>query len=153
MISTEQQSSLELACQRDAIPGKEMGEIKLVCSGAGAAALACLNMLKTLGVKQEDMVCDQHGVLRKGVKNRWISTNAIRQRNGSEDTQRSAGWSGCVPIVRTWGHRPGRYQEYGGSAVIFALANPTPEIMLEVKKKCVQTRLLRPDGRLPEPSQ
>ena len=44
-----------------------MGEIKLVCSGAGAAALACLNMLKTLGVKQENIiVCDQHGVLRVG---------------------------------------------------------------------------------------
>lgn len=45
--------------------GKDMGEIKLVCSGAGAAALACLNMLKTLGVKDENIiVCDQHGVLR-----------------------------------------------------------------------------------------
>ena len=47
--------------------GKDMGEIKLVCSGAGAAALACLNMLKTLGVKQKNItVCDQHGVLRVG---------------------------------------------------------------------------------------
>ena len=45
--------------------GKDMSEIKLVCSGAGAAALACLNMLKTLGVKDENIiVCDQHGVLR-----------------------------------------------------------------------------------------
>ena len=60
--------------------GKEMGEIKLVCSGAGAAALACLNMLKP-GVKQEKItVCDQHGVLRTGVKNRWISTKRTARK-------------------------------------------------------------------------
>jgi len=49
------------------LAGKSLGEIKLVCSGAGAAALACLNLLCFMGLKRENVtVCDVHGVVFTG---------------------------------------------------------------------------------------
>ena len=44
--------------------GKDIGEVKLVCSGAGAAAIACLNMVVGLGVRRENVwVTDSKGVI------------------------------------------------------------------------------------------
>ena len=49
------------------VVGKAIGEVKLVCSGAGAAALACLDLLVALGVKRENVwVSDIKGVVYKG---------------------------------------------------------------------------------------
>src|SRR5690554_1196359 len=49
------------------IVGKNIADIRLVCSGAGAAAIACLDLLQHLGVRQSNMyVVDSRGVIRKG---------------------------------------------------------------------------------------
>ena len=51
------------------IVGKDIGKVKLVCSGAGAAALACLNLLVSLGLDRENIfVTDSKGVVYKGRK-------------------------------------------------------------------------------------
>lgn len=49
------------------LSGKRLDEVRLVCSGAGAAALACLNLLCFMGLKRENVtVCDIHGVVHTG---------------------------------------------------------------------------------------
>ena len=54
------------------IVGKRIEEVRLVCSGAGAAALSCLELLISLGMKRQNMlVCDSKGVVRVGTA-RWV---------------------------------------------------------------------------------
>jgi len=49
------------------LSGKQLEDVKLVCSGAGAAALSCLNLLVFMGLKRENVtVCDVHGVVYTG---------------------------------------------------------------------------------------
>ena len=135
--------------------GKEMGEIKLVCSGAGAAALACLNMLKTLGVKQENItVCDQHGVLRIGREKpmdkyktqyaRETDLKTLKEALVGADAFLGLSVPGVIDQddIKNMADRP----------VIFALANPTPEIMPEVVKE-VRPDALIATGRSDYPNQ
>ena len=135
--------------------GKDMGEIKLVCSGAGAAALACLNMLKTLGVKDENIiVCDQHGVLRHD-REAPMDQYKVRYARETDLTTLKEALVGAdaflglsVPgvinqdDVKNMADRP----------VIFALANPTPEIMPELVKE-VRPDALIATGRSDYPNQ
>ncbi len=135
--------------------GKDMGEIKLVCSGAGAAALACLNMLKTLGVKDENIiVCDQHGVLRhdreapmdqyKARYARETDLTTLKEALIGADAFLGLSVPGVIDQddVKNMADRP----------VIFALANPTPEIMPELVKE-VRPDALIATGRSDYPNQ
>ncbi|MFZ8870106.1 MAG: NADP-dependent malic enzyme [Litorivicinaceae bacterium] len=135
--------------------GKDMGEIKLVCSGAGAAALACLNMLKTLGVKDENIiVCDQHGVLRhdreapmdqyKARYARETDLTTLKEALVGADAFLGLSVPGVIDQddVKNMADRP----------VIFALANPTPEIMPELVKE-VRPDALIATGRSDYPNQ
>ncbi len=73
IVSAAIVNALELA-------GKRIGEVKIVCSGAGAAALASLNLLVSLGAKRENIVvCDIEGVVYKGrekLMDRWKAVYA-----------------------------------------------------------------------------
>ena len=135
--------------------GKDMGEIRLVCSGAGAAALACLNMLKTLGVKDENIiVCDQHGVLRhdreapmdqyKARYARETDLTTLKEALVGADAFLGLSVPGVIDQddVKNMADRP----------VIFALANPTPEIMPELVKE-VRPDALIATGRSDYPNQ
>ena len=135
--------------------GKDMGEIRLVCSGAGAAALACLNMLKTLGVKDENIVvCDQHGVLRhdreapmdqyKACYARETDLTTLKEALVGADAFLGLSVPGVIDQddVKNMADRP----------VIFALANPTPEIMPELVKE-VRPDALIATGRSDYPNQ
>jgi len=135
--------------------GKDMGEIRLVCSGAGAAALACLNMLKTLGVKDENIiVCDQHGVLRhdreapmdqyKARYARETDLTTVKEALVGADAFLGLSVPGVIDQddVKNMADRP----------VIFALANPTPEIMPELVKE-VRPDALIATGRSDYPNQ
>ena len=135
--------------------GKPMDQVKLVCSGAGAAAMACLNMLKTLGVKAENIiVCDQHGVLRPDREKPMDQYKAQYARDTHLETLAEAlvGADAFLGLsvpgvitqdeVKTMADRP----------VIFALANPTPEIMPELVKE-VRPDALIATGRSDYPNQ
>jgi malate dehydrogenase (oxaloacetate-decarboxylating)(NADP+) len=61
--------------------GKKVDEVKLVTSGAGAAALACLDLLVMLGVKVENIwVTDIHGVVYEGRPRRWTRSRRATPR-------------------------------------------------------------------------
>lgn len=116
------------------LTGKKIEKVKIVTSGAGAAALACLNLLVTLGVKRENIfVSDLEGVVYKGrekLMDRWKDVYAqdtkartLSDIIGDADVFLgvSAGGVLTADMVKRMAKRP----------LIMALANPNPEIMPE----------------------
>ncbi|HVQ03328.1 MAG TPA: malic enzyme-like NAD(P)-binding protein, partial [Burkholderiaceae bacterium] len=116
------------------VVGKPIGEVKLVASGAGAAALACLTLLMKLGLRRENIwVTDLAGVVWKGrtelmdpdkqefAQDTKLRTLAEVIANADVFLGLSAGGVLKPAMVSSMAARP----------LIFALANPTPEIMPE----------------------
>lgn len=110
---------------------KKISQAKVVCSGAGAAALACLTLLEGLGLKRENItVCDQEGVIFKGRTTRMDPFKESFAKDTKERTLMdaiqgadiflglSAGNVLSAEMVSKMAHKP----------LILALANPTPEI-------------------------
>ncbi len=112
------------------VAGKDFGEIKVVSTGGGAAGIACLNMLLKLGVKRENVwLCDIDGLVYKGreaspQKAAFAQETDLRTLSdviGGADL--FLGLSG--PGVLT----PEMVAQMADTPIVFALANPTPEIM------------------------
>ncbi len=111
---------------------KNFEDIKIVSTGGGAAGIACLNMLLKLGVKRENVwLCDIHGLVYEG---REVDMNPIKTEYAQKSDLRNLedvidgadlflGLSG--PGVLT----PEMVQKMTPRPIVFALANPTPEIM------------------------
>ena len=114
------------------VVGKNISEVKLVCSGAGAAAIACLDLLVALGMQRQNItVCDSKGVIYQGRDERMDES---KQRYAQADSGQRVladavsgkdiflGLSGpnvlSVDMLNTMAKDP----------IILALANPTPEI-------------------------
>jgi malate dehydrogenase (oxaloacetate-decarboxylating)(NADP+) len=116
--------------------GKDIAKAKLVCSGAGAAAIACLDLLVSLGVRRENiLVADSKGVVytgRSGLdesKARYArETKARTLADAMPGADIFLGLSGpgalTAEMVKGMGTQP----------IILAMANPTPEIMPEIAK-------------------
>lgn len=119
------------------VVGKKIDQVKLVCSGAGAAAIACLDILVSLGLKIGNMyVVDSRGVIYKG---RDENMEPNKARYAQETSARTLAdvcvdadiFLGCsapgvltADMMKTMGPKP----------LILALANPEPEIRPEVAK-------------------
>lgn len=122
---------------------KDMADIKLVSTGGGAASLACLDLLVTMGLKPENItLCDIDGVIYEG---RTSSMNVYKARYARDTNLRTLdeaidgadvflGLS--APRVLT----PEMVKKMGDRPVIMALANPEPEIMPDL------ARQVRPDA-------
>ncbi|MCK3658474.1 malic enzyme [Pasteurellaceae bacterium Pebbles2] len=114
------------------IVGKDIGNVKLVASGAGAASIACLNLLVSLGMKRENItVCDSKGVIYKGRDEKMDATKQLYaiDDNGSrtlEDAIPNAdiflGCSAAGALTQEM------VKTMAASPLILALANPNPEI-------------------------
>jgi malate dehydrogenase (oxaloacetate-decarboxylating)(NADP+) len=113
---------------------KKIGDVKIVCSGAGAAALACLNQLVALGARRENIfVSDLEGVVHKGrnqLMDRWKEvyaqeTSARTLGDIIEGADVFLGLSAAGVL------KPEMVKRMGSRPLILALANPTPEIMPE----------------------
>jgi len=125
------------------VVGKEIGKIKLVVSGAGAAALACLDMLVSLGVRMENIVVtDIKGVVYKG---RTEEMDDNKARYAVETTARTlgdviAGADVFLGLSAGGVLKPAMVRLMADTPLIFALANPTPEILPE------EAQAVRPDA-------
>ncbi|MBI3503361.1 MAG: NADP-dependent malic enzyme [Proteobacteria bacterium] len=137
------------------VVGKPIDKVKLVTSGAGAAALACLDLLVDLGVKQENIwVTDIAGVVYKGRveqmdprKARYArDTNARTLDDVIGDADVFLGLS--APRVL----KPAMVAKMGKAPLILALANPTPEILPE-EVKAVRPDAIVATGRSDYPNQ
>ena len=137
------------------VAGKDIGRIKLVSTGAGAAGIACLDMLVSLGVKPENIwVADRLSVVYKG---RVEDMDANKARYARDTKARTLGEiiegadvflglsaAGVLKaeMVARMAERP----------IILALANPTPEILPE-EAKAVRPDCIIATGRSDYPNQ
>ena len=137
------------------VVGKDPKEIKLVTSGAGAAALACLGLLVKLGIPRENIfVTDLAGVVYEGRVELMDEDKAFFAQKTDCRTLRemivgadvflglSAGGVLKADMVKTMAANP----------IIFALANPTPEILPE-EVKAVRDDAIMATGRTDYPNQ
>ena len=127
------------------LAGKNIGDAKIVASGAGAAALACLGLLVSLGAKRENIwVTDLAGVVWKGrnelmdpLKETFAQDTAARtlaEVIGDADVFLGLSAGGVL--------KPDMVKEMGPTPLILALANPDPEILPE------EALAVRPDAVL-----
>ena len=115
------------------VVGKDASDVRLVCSGAGAAAMACLDLLTALGIPHDNIaVCDRKGVLRNArddlneQKQRYaLDTDARTLDEVIEGADLFLGLSGPGTLSRAM------VETMAPKPIILALANPTPEIMPE----------------------
>ena len=117
-----------------ALSGKRIADVKIVTSGAGAAALACLNLLVVLGARRENIwVVDVEGVVYKGrraLMDRWkdIYAQETQHRRLADVIAGADVFLGLsAPGVLT----PDMARQMAARPLIMALANPVPEIMPE----------------------
>jgi len=137
------------------VAGKKFEDIKIVSTGGGAAGIACLNMLLKLGVKRENVwLCDIHGLVYEG---REIDMNPIKSEYAQKSDLRDLadvihdadlflGLSG--PGVLS----PEMVQKMAPQPIIFALANPTPEIMPDLARAVAPDAIIA-TGRSDFPNQ
>ncbi len=137
------------------VVGKRIDAVKLVCSGAGAAAIACLDLMVRLGLARENiLVADSKGVIWKG---REPDMEPNKARYAQDTHMRTLGeiiagadvFLGCSTagvlkpeMVKTMAERP----------IILALANPVPEIMPELARQA-QPDCVIATGRSDYPNQ
>ena len=125
------------------LTGRDIRDIKVVSNGAGAASIACVELIKAMGVKHENvLMCDRSGVVYQGRENgmnQWKSAHAVKTdaRNLADALKGadvflglSAAKAMSTDMLKSMADRP----------IVFAMANPEPEIMPDVAKKA------RPDA-------
>ena len=121
-------NALELA-------GKKIEDVKIVSSGAGAAALACLNLLVSLGARRENIwVTDIEGVVYEGrpvLMDRWKAIYA--QRTEARTLEDVIGEADIFLGLSAGGIlKPHMLEKMAPRPLVLALANPYPEIMPEM---------------------
>ena len=137
------------------VAGKNFEDIKIVSTGGGAAGIACLNMLLKLGVKRENVwLCDLHGLVHEGrevdmnpTKAAYAQASDLRTLDDViEGADLFLGLSG--PEVLKSEH----VARMAGRPIIFALANPTPEIMPDLVRSVAPDAIIA-TGRSDFPNQ
>jgi malate dehydrogenase (oxaloacetate-decarboxylating)(NADP+) len=137
------------------VVGKDIGSVKLVASGAGAAALACLGLLLKLGVKRENIwVTDLAGVVWQGRTELMDADKAQFAQPTSLRTLAEVMPGADVFLGLSAGGvlKPDMVAAMALRPVIFALANPTPEILPD-QVRAVRADAIIATGRSDYPNQ
>ena len=137
------------------VVNKKIGDVRVVCSGAGAAALACLNLLVSMGLDpQKVLVVDRAGVIYEGrtkdldeYKARWVRKTEARDLG-----EAMVGADIFLGLSAANVVKPEMVKSMAEGPIIMALANPDPEIRPELAREA------RPDciiatGRSDYPNQ
>ncbi len=137
------------------VAGKSFEDIKIVSTGGGAAGIACLSMLVKLGVKRENIwLCDIHGLVYEGReedmnphKDQFAQKTELRTLDDVIDgADLFLGLSG--PNVL----KPEMVSRMAKQPIIFALANPTPEILPQAAREVAPDAIIA-TGRSDFPNQ
>jgi len=118
--------------------GKDISKVKIVTSGAGAAAIACMNMLVAVGARQENIwIADSKGLVTKARHNtvdRWRGAFA-QETDKTELSEVMAGADIYVGLSKAGALKPEMMKDMAERPLILALSNPIPEIMPELAKE------------------
>ena len=134
---------------------KRFEDIKVVSAGGGAAGIACLNMLLKLGVKRENVwLCDIHGLVHEG---REVDMNPEKAAFAQASDKRSLGEviAGADLFLGLSGPNvltPEMVRAMAARPIVFALANPDPEIMPDKARAAVPDAIIA-TGRSDFPNQ
>ncbi|AMO37355.1 MULTISPECIES: NADP-dependent malic enzyme [Thauera] len=137
------------------VVGKDIDKVRLVCSGAGAAAIACLDLMVSVGMKRENItVCDSKGVIYEG---REANMEPTKARYAQKTAARTLGevieGADVFLGLSTAGVlKPEMVAKMADKPLIFALANPNPEI-LPADAKAVRPDCVIATGRSDFPNQ
>ncbi len=128
------------ACE---LTGRSLKDVKVVCNGAGAAAIACTELIKAMGVAHDNVImCDRSGVIYQGRQegmDQWKSAHAAKTttRNLAEAI---VGADVFLGLSAANALSPDMVKTMADQPIIFAMANPDPEISPPV------ARAARPDA-------
>ncbi|MBP6406003.1 MAG: NADP-dependent malic enzyme [Ramlibacter sp.] len=137
------------------VVGKDISQVKLVTSGAGAAALACLNLLLKVGLKRENVfVTDLAGVVYEGRTELMDEDKILYAQKTSDRTLAEVIKGADVFLGLSAGGvlKPAMVASMAPRPVIFALANPNPEISPE-DAHAVRPDVVMATGRTDYPNQ
>ena len=137
------------------VVGKDIGKVKLVVSGAGAAALACLDMLVALGMKMENIwVTDIKGVVYSGRKEEMDDNKAryARKTDARKLAEVIEGADVFLGLSAGGVLKKEMVAKMAAKPLILALANPNPEILPE-DVKSVRDDAVMATGRSDYPNQ
>ncbi len=137
------------------ITKRDIKRFKLVCNGAGAAAIACIELIKSMGVPPQNVIlADSKGVVYKGRSegmNQWKSAHAVETKartlaEAMEGADVFFGLSAAGALT------PQMVKSMAPNPIIFAMANPDPEIAPEEVAK-VRSDAIMATGRSDYPNQ
>jgi malate dehydrogenase (oxaloacetate-decarboxylating)(NADP+) len=137
------------------LTGRKLEDIKVVTNGAGAAGIACIELLKSMGVKSENVIlCDTKGVVYRGRTegmNQWKSAHAVETKARSL----AEAMEGCdvfLGLSAKGALTPEMLRSMAANPIVFAMANPDPEILPE-DAKAVRGDVIIATGRSDYPNQ
>ena len=137
------------------LTGKRLEDCKIVLNGAGAAGIACIELLKSMGAKHQNCVaCDTKGVIWQGRTegmNQWKSAHAIKTNLRTlEEAMRGA--DVFIGVSAKGSVTSAMLASMADDPVIFAMANPDPEITPE-EARAVRADAIVATGRSDYPNQ
>ncbi|HEX7693815.1 MAG TPA: NADP-dependent malic enzyme [Sphingomonas sp.] len=124
------------------LTGRHLSDVKVAVNGAGAAAIACTELIKAMGVRHENVImCDRSGVIYQGRDkvNQWQSAHAVvTEKRTLHDALEGA--DVFLGLSAAGALKPEMVEKMAKAPIIFAMANPEPEIRPELAKS------VRPDA-------
>jgi len=137
------------------ITGRDMKSTKLVCNGAGAAGIACIELIKSMGFAPENVtLCDTKGVVYQGRvegMNQWKSAHAVKT-DARTLAEALDGADVFLGLSAKGALTPAMVQSMARNPIIFAMANPDPEITPE-EVADIRTDAIMATGRSDYPNQ
>src|SRR4051794_4552306 len=124
------------------LTNRKLSDIQVVVNGAGAAAIACTELIKAMGVRGDNVImCDRKGVISKERKDldQWKSAHAI-ETDKKTLAEALAGADVFLGLSAAGALKPEMVQVMAAEPIIFAMANPDPEIRPE------DARAVKPDA-------
>ncbi|WP_421854886.1 NADP-dependent malic enzyme [Oricola sp.] len=137
------------------LTGRDLKTAKIVCNGAGAAAIACIELIKSMGVRHENVIlCDTKGVIYQGRAtglNQWKSAHAVKT-DARSLADALAGADVFFGLSVKGALTPDMVRSMADNPIIFAMANPDPEITPE-EVAAIRTDAIVATGRSDYPNQ
>ncbi|MHA6722193.1 NADP-dependent malic enzyme [Sphingomonas sp. RS2018] len=118
------------------LTGRALADVKVVVNGAGAAAIACTELMKAMGVRPDHvLMCDRKGVIYQGRDdvNQWQSAHAAATDRRTL-TEALHGADVFLGLSAAGALKPEMVKDMAPAPIIFAMANPEPEIRPELAK-------------------